>query len=226
MSRLDYLEKEIGRNKYIYIDTSSIMNYVEFESFVENCENILLEHGKKIIIIGPVFAELTKHSHSYDRSKQDNAVKALALIQSHNNIFQIENGNPNEDKPLADSSFIGLLAKNKPFGPQLFISEDKKLDSDITNLNSLDSVKGSAIHVCKISRSGFLKSFNVFTDKKQEENTIKTAAIKKESENDNSHSIGYYILCGVLGVATGIALEETGCIKKVLYFVKTQLERI
>lgn len=156
-------EKLIGyiQNDWkIFVDTCSFLHEQAdiFFPFLIQC---LMDYNGKIFIPMRVIEELDKKlEDKRDKKLAVKANKALNYIKymQSKNIVDIRG---EETDNFADNVFQVVFTKFRMKYNLLLITQDVNLAKDINKLNDNKSVEGHPIHVQKISRFGFLGSFNL-----------------------------------------------------------------
>lgn len=158
MYTTDYISMMVSSNEAIYIDTASLMDE-NLEQFIYNAEGVLQSQQRKIIVPRAVCLELTRHLGSQNSEKKEKAVRALALLADHADIFEIRNQDIREEEALkafADSELLAELTLNRTSCGQLLITNDRRLSEDAYKLNEQASCRGHKVMVCFINRFGQL----------------------------------------------------------------------
>ena len=159
MYTIDYISAMVNSNEAIYIDTASLMDE-NLEQFISNAEGVLQSRQRKIIVPRAVCLELTRHLGSQNPEKKEKAVRALALLSDHADIFEIRNQDIREAEALkafADSELLAELTLNRTACGQLLITNDRRLSEDAYKLNEQASCRGHKVMVCFINRFGELR---------------------------------------------------------------------
>ena len=165
----DCYEKDLEIiNKERYIDTSSIMNYVSFQKYIDKNKPKLISNKIKIIVCKEVYDELHKHIKQGDRKKRKSALKGLEIINQNIEIFELRGccENKNVKNSFADKSLLALMLDNRTNKSQMLITNDCDLAFDAYGLKNLKSVYGGAIFVKYIDKNGELKDHSVIEDSK------------------------------------------------------------
>lgn len=162
MCNEDYILQMFNLNERIYIDTSTLMEVYGLRSFIEKVRPICREKGHRIIVTDSVCAELEKHIHSLNEFKKSKAAEAMLLVCQNSDIFQIEDISSKRLKEekfinsFADPELIKEILSNKFNHTQLLITNDRKLSSDVYDLNTFESCRGKRIAVCYLNSTGNL----------------------------------------------------------------------
>lgn len=165
----DCYEKDLEIiNKERYIDTSSIMNYVSLQKYIDKNKSKLISNKIKIIVCKEVYDELHKHIRQGDRKKHKLASKGLEIINNNIEIFELRSccENKNVKNSFADKSSLALMLDNRTNKSQMLITNDADLALDAYGLKKLKSVYGGAIFVKYIDKNGELKDHLVIEDSK------------------------------------------------------------
>lgn len=176
------LIKYIQDDWKIFVDTCSFL-YEKADIFFPFLIECLTEYNGKIFVSTRVIEELSKKSGDKNLEvKANNALNYIKQMQSKN-IVDIR-GDKNDN--FADNVFQVVFTKFRMRHKLLLITQDVNLAEDINSLNDNKSVKGYPIHVQKISRFGFLSSFNFSDDKtrKKEKFTSPTNTVKSNEKID------------------------------------------
>ena len=159
MTSHKYIQNMIHNNERIYIDTATLMEVEWTRLFINNCREILISEGKKIIVPKAVCLELARHMSSDNERKSQAALEAIGILSQFVDLFDVQNDAMNENeiaKAFADCQLLSELTLNKAEGGQLLITNDRKLSKDAFDLNSQESCKGYRIMVCYLNRFGEL----------------------------------------------------------------------
>ena len=150
MTSQKYIQNMIHNNERIYIDTATLMEVEWTRLFINNCREILISEGKKIIVPKAVCLELARHMSSDNERKSQAALEAIGILSQFVDLFDVQNDAMNENeiaKAFADCQLLSELTLNKAEGGQLLITNDRKLSKDAFDLNSQESCKGYRIMV-------------------------------------------------------------------------------
>lgn len=120
----------------IYVDTCTLIER-HFADFVKTFGPILLNKGKKFIIIHQAHNELKKLATSGNSEKSLAALQTLQLIEENSQFFQLKK----EFNKIrhADRAFCKLLAQHCLTRNQILLTEDYHLTAAIYNLCSCDT---------------------------------------------------------------------------------------
>ena len=213
MTSQKYIQNMIHNNERIYIDTATLMEVEWTRLFINNCREILISEGKKIIVPKAVCLELARHMSSDNERKSQAALEAIGILSQFVDLFDVQNDAMNENeiaKAFADCQLLSELTLNKAEGGQLLITNDRKLSKDAFDLNSQESCKGYRIMVCYLNRFGELHMCQCVKDtvsKNTIENTLPQEPLIENSETpvfDNSENSEKH--CNVWGM---VALAVT-----------------
>lgn len=156
MTNNQYTEYVLSKVDHILLDTSSLMSH-GWQQFVSNIRNSLIASGKKIKIPLSVYSELARLIGSADQDKSASALKAVEVISSNKEIFQIESACLTEEEiahAFADAQLLSELTLHKSTNNQLLITNDTGLSSDAFEINQQLSCKGGRVFVCYIDPYG------------------------------------------------------------------------
>lgn len=162
MCNKDYVLQMFESNEKIYIDTSTLMEVNGLRMFIETVRPICIANGYRVIVTDSVCNELEKHIHSNNEFKKSKATEAMLLVCQNTDVFQIEDiasRRLREEKfinTFADPELIKEILSNKFKHTQLLITNDRRLSSDVYDLNTFESCKGKRITVCYLNVSGQL----------------------------------------------------------------------
>lgn len=120
----------------IYVDTCTLIEK-PFADFVKTFGPILLNKGKKLIIIHQVYDELNKLATSGNTERNLAAMQALQFIKENAQYFQLKK--EFRKTHHADRAFCKLLAQHCLTRNQIFLTEDYQLTAAIYNLCSCDT---------------------------------------------------------------------------------------
>lgn len=158
MYNKEKLEKEITTNDYIYCDTCIAMSK-GFEHFIDKFAGIFKKHKKKMIIIPDVYQELLYKAVFGDESEKHFASRAVDLINSNIEIFDVEDGSKLNKHTFADPKLLARLIENKANSSQMLITKDGDLSLDANRFNSFSSINGKPIKVCYVNKYGDMNRF-------------------------------------------------------------------
>lgn len=128
MTSQKYIQNMIHNNERIYIDTATLMEVEWTRLFINNCREILISEGKKIIVPKAVCLELARHMSSDNERKSQAALEAIGILSQFVDLFDVQNDAMNENeiaKAFADCQLLSELTLNKAEGGQLLITNDK-----------------------------------------------------------------------------------------------------
>ena len=80
MTSQKYIQNMIHNNERIYIDTATLMEVEWTRLFINNCREILISEGKKIIVPKAVCLELARHMSSDNERKSQAALEAIGIL--------------------------------------------------------------------------------------------------------------------------------------------------
>ena len=126
MTSQKYIQNMIHNNERIYIDTATLMEVEWTRLFINNCREILISEGKKIIVPKAVCLELARHMSSDNERKSQAALEAIGILSQFVDLFDVQNDAMNENeiaKAFADCQLLSELTLNKAEGGQLLMTE-------------------------------------------------------------------------------------------------------
>lgn len=190
----DYIGAMINANQIIYIDTASLMDVAELSQFIQNCEDIILNENRRIIVPQAVCLELARHLDSKYQDKRDKAIRVLELLKEHQDIFEVRNQGLDEDevyRAFADAEILAELTRNKKNNSQLLITNDRALSADAFELNNQGSCHGHRIMVCFINKSGELRKCDctAFNIEQKNDKTVETVLTNRFSNTTEKVNI-------------------------------------
>lgn len=175
-----YVDKIGDRQKRWITDTNTYMNngLNALELFLQKSKRTMIEKEIKLVIPKVVFEELSKFKWEGDEFQKRDVENALRLINANREIIIIEGENDrlDIDNAFADIIIHDTILKNMINSPQLLITRDNSLASDILGLNNLKSIYHQNVYVCKINDEGELvRKYGI-----QEECEAKRTIVEKE----------------------------------------------
>ncbi len=142
----------------VILDTCSLME----DSFPEwldvyNQAKGYLDENFVITVPEAAIAELKKHSH--DRKNPDKripAMRALKIFKEAKRLKLLCVGKKNHNQNFADNAIYSQVSEDRLTKRILVITQDKKLATDLKNLNNLNSQRGRKVSVFKVVSGGKL----------------------------------------------------------------------
>ncbi len=143
----------------VILDTCSLME----DSFPEwldvyNQAKGYLDDNFVITVPEAAIAELKKHSH--DRRNPDKripAMRALKIFKEAKRLKLLCVGKKNHNQNFADNAIYSQVCEDRLTQKILVITQDKKLATDLKNLNNLNSQRGKRVSVYKVVSGGKLE---------------------------------------------------------------------
>ena len=157
---LQYVRGIFLRNDVVYIDASTLMNFVELRRFLEKYGSIIRETGTVIIIPAAVRCEIARFLGSEDGDKEYKALKCMEVLYKYRDLFELEGGDLSDadyESVFADPYHLTTLILGGANLYQLLITNDAALSQDSYSMNNLKSCRGLHISVCIIDLNGELK---------------------------------------------------------------------
>lgn len=175
------LEK-IVKEQIIFIDTCSLLE-PQSVVFWQNVIPLLHTYQKKIIVPMRCIEEVQKHYvNASNASLSKRAEECLKALQKLLKGGLIEVRGEKSDN-FADNVFLSVFMKHRMNHKLFLITQDKKLASDIENLNSIKSVKAKPVQVRKIGKDGRLTDFSVKnTSRSNEMNNTQSENISEDEK--------------------------------------------
>lgn len=183
MNNMQYTEKIIDSAERIVVDTSTLMAR-GFPQFIDNNKDYFLANNKKIYVSKSVYTEIAKHIGSSKPEKSKYAMKAVELMSTNKNIFQVENCVLSDEEvahAFADNQLLSELTLHKSDYNQLFLTNDRNLGCDAFDLNQLKSCKGRKVFVCYINEFGELQCCDCARPSTEEPKDINTETVVEPS---------------------------------------------
>lgn len=132
----------------IFIDTCSMMKN-DFDSFLGALIPILAVNHKKLVIPYSCLEELKKHESNPQLNDEANsAIESLMIIKEY-----IEIRGNKDDGEFADNVFLRVFTQFRLKYNLILITEDKKLKTDVLNLNNSKSVLGKRVYAFNIKEA-------------------------------------------------------------------------
>ena len=142
----------------VMLDTCSLME----DSFPEWLDVLKLAKGylnPKFTLVVPkaCWSELKKHSISRDAEKKITSKRALKILKKAKHERLVSIGKKKYNQNFADNAIYSQASQDRINLKVLVITQDKKLATDLKNLNKLNSQKGRPISVYKVVPGGKLE---------------------------------------------------------------------
>ncbi len=157
------LDDYIKKNYKIFIDTCSLLeNPMVISKIFQGAASILQSNNAKINIPLSVISEVEKHCKNVvNPSLRLKAKRTYKLLEEWQKQRIIEIcGNKDENDIFADCDFLSAFTRLRIKSRLLLITQDKKLASDIINLNGHKSINGKDVAVLRVNKRGVLKQFD------------------------------------------------------------------
>ncbi|MCR5490635.1 MAG: hypothetical protein K6F32_00705 [Bacilli bacterium] len=152
------LAKFLSDFDYAIVDTCSLMDdaFPVWMDILHGAKDYLNE-DLRIIVPRECYDELKKHSkNKEDAGKRIAAKSAIKIIKKAKWAKLLEVGKKEGDRNFADNVIYVKVSSDRIDKKILIITQDKKLATDLINLNNLASQRGRRLKVCKIGVDGVL----------------------------------------------------------------------
>lgn len=152
------LAKQLTGFDSVILDTCSLMedSFPEWLDVYSEAKDYL-DPDFTIAVPEAAIAELKKHSH--DRKNVDKripAIRALKIFKEAKRQKLLCVGKKNHNQNFADNAIYSQVSEDRLTQKILVITQDKKLATDLKNLNNLNSQKGRRVSVFKVISGGKL----------------------------------------------------------------------
>ena len=156
------LAKQLAGFDSVILDTCSLMedSFPEWLDAYTGAKDYL-DPEFKIAVPEAAIAELKKHSR--DRKNVDKripAIRALKIFKEAKRLKLLCVGKKNHNRNFADNAIYAQVSEDRLIQKILVITQDKKLATDLKNLNNLNSQKGRRVSVFKVVPGGKLAENN------------------------------------------------------------------
>ncbi len=142
----------------VMLDTCSLMedSFPEWLDVLKEAKDYL-DQGFTLVVPKACYTELLKHSISRDVEKKITAKRALKILKKAKHDRLVSVGKKNFNENFADNAIYSQASQDRISQRILVITQDKKLATDLKNLNKLTSQKGKPISVYKVVPGGKLE---------------------------------------------------------------------
>ncbi|MCI1245365.1 MAG: hypothetical protein LKG11_05430 [Bacilli bacterium] len=159
------LAKQLSAYDFAFVDTCSLME----DSFPVFMDTLVTSkeywrEGFSVIVIAECVEELKKHAKSKDKEAQEariEAKRALKILRHekwHNRTLEIRKAPYSGNSTgFADEALYAEISSLRVQNKILVITQDKKLAYDLRSLNTLGSIHGRYLKVCRINKDGDLE---------------------------------------------------------------------
>lgn len=156
------LARFLSNYDYVILDTCSLMEE-SFPSWLDTLNQAKDYLTEDFVITVPeaAIAELKKHSH--DRKNVDKripAIRALKIFKEAKRLKLLVASKKSHNQNFADNAIYSQVCEDRLTKKILVITQDKKLATDLKNLNNLNSQRGRKVSIFKISLEGKLEINN------------------------------------------------------------------
>ena len=152
------LAKLLSGYDLVMLDTCSLMEdcFPEWLDILNEAKDYL-EPGFTLVVPKACVSELTKHTFSRDVDRKITAKRALKILKKakHERLLSIDKKNYNQN--FADNAIYAQASADRITLKILVITQDKKLATDLRNLNKLNSQRGKNVSVYKVVPGGKLE---------------------------------------------------------------------
>ncbi len=153
------LARFLSNYDYVILDTCSLMED-SFPSWLDTLNQAKDYLTEDFVITVPeaAIAELKKHSH--DRKNVDKripAIRALKIFKEAKRLKLLVASKKSHNQNFADNAIYSQVCEDRLTKKILVITQDKKLATDLKNLNNLNSQKGRKASIFKINSEGKLE---------------------------------------------------------------------
>ena len=142
----------------VMLDTCSLMedSFPEWLDVLKEAKGYL---NPKFTLVVPkaCWSELKKHSISRDVEKRITSKRALKILKKAKHERLVSIGKKKYNQNFADNAIYSQASQDRINLKVLVITQDKKLATDLKNLNKLNSQKGRPISVYKVVPGGKLE---------------------------------------------------------------------
>ncbi len=142
----------------VMLDTCSLMedSFPEWLDVLKEAKDYL-DQGFTLVVPKACYTELLKHSISRDVEKKITAKRALKILKKAKHDRLVSVGKKNFNENFADNAIYSQASQDRINQRILVITQDKKLATDLKNLNKLTSQRGKPISVYKVVPGGKLE---------------------------------------------------------------------
>ncbi|MCI2111112.1 MAG: hypothetical protein LKK13_02085 [Bacilli bacterium] len=164
-SKSSNLAKQLSAYDFAFVDTCSLMED-SFPVFMDTlvASKEYWREGFSVIVIAECVEELKKHAKSKDKEAQEariEAKRALKILRHerwHDRTLEIRKAPYSENSTgFADEALYAEISSLRVQNKILVITQDKKLAYDLRSLNTLGSIHGRYLKVCRINKDGDLE---------------------------------------------------------------------
>ena len=142
----------------VMLDTCSLMedSFPEWLDVLKEAKDYL-DQGFTLVVPKACYTELLKHSISRDVEKRITAKRALKILKKAKHDRLVSVGKKNFNENFADNAIYSQASQDRINQRILVITQDKKLATDLKNLNKLTSQRGKPVSVYKVVPGGKLE---------------------------------------------------------------------
>ena len=142
----------------VMLDTCSLMedSFPEWLDVLKEAKDYL-DQGFTLVVPKACYTELLKHSISRDVEKKITAKRALKILKKAKHDRLVSVGKKNFNENFADNAIYSQASQDRINQRILVITQDKKLATDLKNLNKLTSQRGKPVSVYKVVPGGKLE---------------------------------------------------------------------
>ncbi len=142
----------------VMLDTCSLMedSFPEWLDVLKEAKDYL-DQGFTLVVPKACYKELQKHAGSRDADKRITAKRALKILKKAKHDRLVSVGKKNFNENFADNAIYSQASQDRINQRILVITQDKKLATDLKNLNKLSSQRGRPISVYKVVPGGKLE---------------------------------------------------------------------
>ncbi|MBQ4069332.1 MAG: hypothetical protein IJC76_08775 [Lachnospiraceae bacterium] len=141
----------------IFVDTCSLM-HSDIKDFYFRIRKYLFKFDSKINVPLKVLEELYKNLRLEDR--RERVIDALTFLDTIKSDGLLRIVGDKSDDNFVDNLFLANFTRMVMKQKVLLITQDKKLATDVLDLNRRQSVRNvNDISVCRINQNGYLSEF-------------------------------------------------------------------
>lgn len=172
----------------VMLDTCSLMedSFPEWLDVLKEAKDYL-DPGFTLVVPKACSTELKKHSISRDVEKRITSKRALKILKKARHDRLVSIGKKNYNQNFADNAIYSQASQDRLNLKILVITQDKKLATDLKNLNKLNSQRGRPISVYKVVPGGKLEYNQGETFQKSNWKEEKHLSIRKPFKNSDSN---------------------------------------
>lgn len=180
----------------VMLDTCSLMedSFPEWLDVLKEAKDYL-DQGFTLVVPKACYTELLKHSISRDAEKKITSRRALKILKKAKHDRLVSVGKRSFNENFADNAIYSQASQDRINQKILVITQDKKLATDLKNLNKLTSQRGKPISVYKVVPGGkleynqgetFQKNSNWKDNKQVDRKVFKNKDEGKKNIRDNA----------------------------------------